>query len=119
MEIYNVIKEIKSRSLSTSQTFIVEFARWGYQMNEEDVIEALDKKGHHHKMVKDGKLILLKDKNIHFHRFVESAPVINLKEERKETEIFEDFRKLSIFSRKTLIVSRNDNSSHEAYRKFS
>ena len=46
-------------------------------MNEEDVNEAL------HKMVKDGKLLLLKDKNMQFYPFVESAPVINLEEEEE------------------------------------
>ena len=47
-----------------------------YQMNEEDINEAL------HKMIKNRKLLFRKDKNIQFYRFVESALVINLKEEK-------------------------------------
>ena len=60
MEIFNVLKELKSRLVPSTKENIKEFARRRYDLTEEDVNEKLIL------LTRDGKLLMTENKKIQY-----------------------------------------------------
>ena len=68
MEVLNVVNELKSRYLSTSQERIEDLAWRRYKMDCEEVNESLIA------LTRNGRLLKVVDKQVQFYRTVENSP---------------------------------------------